>query len=345
MFKKLIHWLIALFVLVSNQASGAVILQYHHVSEKLPAVTSVSASTFKQHLTYLKEQQFNVVPLTTIIETLRKGKSLPAKTIAITFDDGYDNNIEAAAPILESFSYPYTIFVNPKLIDEKKSYVMTWDELRDLAKKGATIANHSAEHEYLHITRENESLEQWRKRIKQDLTWSQARIKQEIGHDIPYVAYPYGEFNNSLKELVNELGLVGIGQHSGAVGVTTDWTRVPRFPASGIYSKLDTLSVKMQTQAFNIKKLEYSDTVTADNQPTLTIHFQDLDNSFHQSQFACYVSGIGQATINWLSPRTVTVRSPKPLAAGRTRYNCTAPKKGSTGSYLWFSQPWVIVNN
>ncbi|XQF89310.1 polysaccharide deacetylase family protein [Pseudoalteromonas espejiana] len=340
MFKKLFHLVLFTLICVSVRAHAAVILQYHHVSETLPAVTSVSANTFTKHMSYLKEHNFNVIPLNELITALEQGKNLPEKTVAITFDDGYNNNYEQAAPILEKFAYPYTIFVNPKLIDEGKSYVMGWDKLKELAKKGALIANHTAQHDYLHIKLEGESDEQWHARIKQDILNSQKRIKEKVGHDYKYLAYPYGEFNKKLQALVKELGFIGIGQHSGAVNKDSDFTRLPRFPASGFYSKLDTLITKLNSRAFNIKKLDYQDSVTEQNPPTLKIEFEMGD--FHKSQFACYVSSVGQAKLTWINDSTVQIDSPKALNKGRSRFNCTAPSIAHAGSYYWFSQPWVI---
>ncbi|WP_063359160.1 polysaccharide deacetylase family protein [Pseudoalteromonas luteoviolacea] len=337
---KKLHNLILFVGLVSTSAQSATILQYHHVSEKLPPVTSVSADTFKSHLEFLKSEKYNVIALDTFIEQLRAGKPLPINTVAITFDDGYDNNIEAAAPLLEAFNFPYTIFVNPKLIDEGQSYVMTWDELRTLSKRGALIANHSAKHDYLHLRLKGESDTQWKKRVANDLTWSQQRIATEIGHNLPYVAYPYGEFDNSVQSLVKELGLIGIGQHSGAVGVTTDFTRVPRFPASGIYSNLKTLKVKIKSLPFAIDKLDYDNSVTTNRKPTFILSFKDMD--FYQSQFACFVSGVGRAKLAWNGKNEVQVSSPEELPNGRSRYNCTAPSKTHKGHFYWFSQPWVI---
>ena len=90
-------------------------------------------------------------------------------------------------------------------------------DLKELSKKGALIANNSGQHDYLHLKLENETDAQWQSRIKQDILSSQKRIKEEIGHNYKYLAYPYGEFNNELQALVTELGFVGIGQHSGAV--------------------------------------------------------------------------------------------------------------------------------
>ncbi|MFM9776363.1 polysaccharide deacetylase family protein, partial [Streptomyces galilaeus] len=85
---------------------------------------SISANTFTEHLSYLQQHDFKVIPLNELLTALQAGRSLPDKTVSITFDDGYNNNYEQAAPILEKFNFPYTIFVNPKLIDERKSYVI-----------------------------------------------------------------------------------------------------------------------------------------------------------------------------------------------------------------------------
>lgn len=327
------------------------ILQYHHVSETMPAVTSISPADFEAHMTHLKQNNFNVISLPDMLSQLKKGESLVDNTVAITFDDGYKNNYTTAAPILEKFNFPYTIFVNPKMIDEKKSYVMTWQQIRELTKKGATIANHSAEHLYLHQKLENETLIQWQDRIKQDLIQSEERIKQETGHNYHYLAYPYGEFNHELQNIIKELGFIGIGQHSGAVGIHSDFSRLPRFPASGIYANLKTLKTKLKSLPFNIVALGNGESVTNSSQPSLKMQLAVKD--FYKSQFACYVSGQGKANINWLDGKTaesgladniksVEISPEKPLGKGRSRYNCTAPSISKKGHFYWFSQPWVV---
>ncbi|CCQ12734.1 Carbohydrate Esterase Family 4 [Pseudoalteromonas luteoviolacea B = ATCC 29581] len=338
---KRAHLSLFLSLGVSFGSPAAVILQYHHVSETLPAVTSVSSKTFRQHLDYLQSNDYHVIHLHEVLSALQAEKPLPEKTIAITFDDGYSNNFDAAAPLLESYHFPYTIFVNPKLIDEQKSYVMTWDQLRTLAKQGATIASHSAQHDYLHDKLKDETDEQWRERIRADLNYAQARIKEEIGHDYPWVAFPYGEYNRALQELLIEMGLIGIGQQSGAINETTEWTAVPRYPASGIYADLETLSVKLNSSAFSLSKVSYEDTVTRTKTPQLTLTFKE--KTFHQSQFACYVTGQDQAEVTWTSADTVQIQAKSPLKIGRSRYNCTAPVKGNSQRYHWYSQQWLII--
>ncbi|MBQ4863823.1 polysaccharide deacetylase family protein [Pseudoalteromonas sp. MMG013] len=341
--KKMTHIVFLASMLMTRSVYAAVILQYHHVSEKLPAVTSVSSDTFTAHLQYLKENNFKVVPLNTLLHKLKHGLAVGPNTVAITFDDGYDNNITDAAPLLEKFNYPYTIFVNPKLIDEQQSYVMTWDELRTLAKRGALIANHSAQHDYLHKKLTGETHDVWYTRIKQDITWSEQRIKEEVGHNAKLLAYPYGEFNTALQQLVAELGYIGIGQHSGAVGMYSDFTRIPRFPASGIYADLNTLKTKLHSNAFSIAAAQYDNSVTSQSKPVITLTFHN--KPFHTSQLACFISGGGTAELTWLNDKSVSITSSHALTLGRSRYNCTAPIKGKPGQYYWYSQPWVIIKS
>ena len=81
MYKKLFHLVLFILIGVSVRAQAAVILQYHHVSETLPAVTSVSANTFTEHLSYLKEHNFNVIPLNELISALQQGKVSDRKSV------------------------------------------------------------------------------------------------------------------------------------------------------------------------------------------------------------------------------------------------------------------------
>lgn len=341
-FKQFYHAIFATLLLLPINVTAAVILQYHHVSDTLPKVTSISASDFEQHLLYLRNNQFEVVSLPELITALQTNKQLNDKTVAITFDDGFQNNFDNAAPLLEKYQFPYTIFVNPKLIDEKAHHVMSWEQLRTLSKKGATIANHSASHDYLHLKQSGESDADWLARIRTDIVESEQRIAEETGHNFKYLAYPYGEFNLSLQNLVERLGFVGIGQHSGALASTNDFTRLPRYPASGNYSDINTLATKLNSLAFPLSRKIIADSVTNEQKPSITLHFSERD--FTPNQFQCFISGGNSAELVWSEDlKSVTVTAVKPLKKGRTRYNCTAPSKQKSGRYYWFSQPWVVV--
>lgn len=141
---------------------GAVILQYHHVSDSTPKSTSISPEQFAVHLQYLKDHHFNVVPLSTLVTAIKNQKTIEDKTVAITFDDAYIDVLTQAKPLLDQFNFPYTIFVNPNIIDKnerkKSSRYLLWSQLKAMADDGVIIANHGFEHDSL--TRIAEGLNQ-----------------------------------------------------------------------------------------------------------------------------------------------------------------------------------------
>jgi len=336
---NLLIYLILSLMLCNVSANSAIILQYHHVSEDTPAITSLSPKQFKQHMDYLNQHNFNVVPLEQLINAIVNKTPIADKTVAITFDDGYDNVYDNARPILKQFDWPYTVFVNSDFVDQKYSRHMSWDQLRTIAKEKATIANHTRKHDYLLHKPENLTDKQWQQQIAADIQHVEQRITTEIGQQHKLVAYPYGEFDQHTQATLKSLGFIGIGQHSGAVGHYTDLTRVPRFPASGIYANLDKLKIKINSLAMPILSLEQADPVVRQNPPTVILSVK-LDD-IHTKQIQCFNSGPGKAIIKWLDDKRFSVTATKPLNTGRSRYNCTAPSKQKPGRFYWFSQPWV----
>ena len=162
--------LLILIILISNTyLNGAVILLYHNVSDKTPKSTSVNINTFKNHLNYLEENNFTVLPLETILYNLKEGKQIPEKSVAITFDDAYKSILTNAYSLLKEKNYPFTVFVNSQAIQKSYKNFLSWKELKMLKDNGATIANHS--HSHLHLVRQknNETKTQWKKRITKDI--------------------------------------------------------------------------------------------------------------------------------------------------------------------------------
>jgi peptidoglycan/xylan/chitin deacetylase (PgdA/CDA1 family) len=86
------------------------ILTYHRVNDDADEfMPSVSTPVFEQHMAYVA-QAYRVLPLPEMLERARKG-SLPRNSLAITFDDGYRDNLTHAAPILHRYGLPSTIFL------------------------------------------------------------------------------------------------------------------------------------------------------------------------------------------------------------------------------------------
>lgn len=100
-------------LLAASAEHNKLILVYHGVVEKPDHALSpgpIAVSQFEEHLAYFKKY-FDIVSLSDIFEMYRKDVKPKRKTIAITFDDGYENNYLRAVPLLKQYNFPATIFV------------------------------------------------------------------------------------------------------------------------------------------------------------------------------------------------------------------------------------------
>lgn len=100
-------------------------LYYHRINvlETDYNLLCVSPVKFMQQLLYLKSQ-YQIVPFE------EDWNLLDSDAIAITFDDGYLDNLEYALPVLEELQVPATIFVSTGTMDQSKE--LWWDELERL---------------------------------------------------------------------------------------------------------------------------------------------------------------------------------------------------------------------
>jgi peptidoglycan/xylan/chitin deacetylase (PgdA/CDA1 family) len=105
--------------------SGAPILLYHRVTEQVsdPWALCVSPSHFAEHLSVLRRHS-RPIPLQRLAGDTGP---LPGSAVAITFDDGYADNLHAAKPLLERYEVPATFFVSSGLLDEDAEF--WWDDL------------------------------------------------------------------------------------------------------------------------------------------------------------------------------------------------------------------------
>ncbi len=340
-------FLISFLCSVSLSSYAAVILQYHHVSDSTPASTSISPKQFEVHLQYLKDNNFKVVPLSELIDGIKNQKPLIDKSVAITFDDAYIDVLTQAKPILDKFAFPYTIYVNPGIIDRNEnkvsSHYLSWIQLKALADEGVIIANHGYEHDSMARITEGLTQEQWLKKQTELLLKAEAIIKDNTGQSWRYFAYPYGEYDMAVQAWAKANDFVAFSQQSGAVDLSTDLTSVPRFPASKPYDKISGLRDKLNSLAFNITlKGEQAETIFK-HKEAKSITFEIETGDFYKSGLNCYISGLGKQKITWHDDKSFSINFSKDLPVGRVRANCTAASISKAGRYYWYSKPWFIL--
>jgi peptidoglycan/xylan/chitin deacetylase (PgdA/CDA1 family) len=122
----------------------AAILLYHRVADLRSDLwkLAVAPERFSEHLELMRGA-FNVITLRELVESLRTGTLAP-RSLVITFDDGYRDNLHTAKPLLERHGLPATVFVVAGYVDSKREF--WWDELEQLlqAEHGDRPPDHRA---------------------------------------------------------------------------------------------------------------------------------------------------------------------------------------------------------
>ena len=328
-------------------AHAAVILQYHHVSEDTPASTSIAPALFKEHLAYLEEQDFTIWPLPKLIEHLKAKESIPDKVVVITFDDAYDSIYKTAFPLLKARKWPFTVFVAPQPIEQKLASFMSWAQLLEMQLSGATIANHSFAHEHLVRRRDQESKDAWLSRISVDIQKAQTLLSRNLG-DIPkLLAYPYGEFTETLAEHIESLGFVAFGQQSGAVSSLHALTQLPRFPMTNFFGEMSQFKTKVASLPFPAQTVKPAiQVIETDKQAPASLQLKLFPQAVREQQLSCFFAGEGrlETQISRTDSAIVADIGQLPtLPVGRSRINCTAPSslKEFNGRFHWFSHFWM----
>ncbi len=345
------HWIKALVVVLTvlaplaptnaaaPPAPHAVIFMYHRFGEAKYPTTNVTLEQFRAQLDYLDEAGYQVWPLAKIVDHLKNARPIPDQTVAITVDDAYRSVYDQAFPLLQARGWPFTVFVSTEVVNEGLPAYMDWAQMRELHAKGVTFANHSGGHDHLIERHPGEDDAAWRRRVRDDIVQAEHKIKEELGDAAPFFAYPYGEYNQALAELIAELGYVGFGQQSGAVGAGSDLRILSRYPIAEAYADLPTFGVKAASLPLPVVDVQPWDPVLGNDQPpamTMTL----APGEAQLDQLQCYASGQGRMEVTPApGERRYTVRAEKRFQGRRNRYNCTAP--GPQGRYFWFSHLWI----
>jgi peptidoglycan/xylan/chitin deacetylase (PgdA/CDA1 family) len=118
-------------------SSKALILVYHRVAEvpSDPQLLCVTPEHFAEHLAVL-QGDFRPIQLRHLAQTIQDG-ALPHRSVAVTFDDGYADNLYSAKPLLERHNVPATVFVTAGYIGEQREF--WWDELDRLLLQPGTL--------------------------------------------------------------------------------------------------------------------------------------------------------------------------------------------------------------
>jgi len=203
---------------------GSCILTYHSLDTS-GSVISIPPKLFRQQMEWLAATRVAVVPLGRVRET--------TGAVAITFDDGFHNFFEHAAPVLQEFGFPATVFVvsdfcggandwptQPRTPAVPKLELMPWSELQQIAKAGISIGCHTATHPYLSRLNAAE--------LEEELARSRSAIEQRVGMAVETFAYPYGDATAQVREAAGRHFQLACGTRMAFLSADSDLLDLPR---------------------------------------------------------------------------------------------------------------------
>ncbi|TYP00239.1 polysaccharide deacetylase [Geothermobacter ehrlichii] len=319
-------------------AGRANLFIYHRFGERRYPSTNVSLEDFRAHLAILKKSGVAVVSLGELVDRLEGKAAFDRPLAVLTVDDGFRSFLRVL-PLLEEYGFPVTLFINTDAVGGA-SY-LGWDEIRELMTRGVEIGSHSAAHLHMVDRKAGETEQQRLQRLRDDLEQARTAFRRHLGIDPDLFAYPYGEYDPAVEQLLKRMGFrAAVAQQSGVVTTASDRYALPRFPMGGPYADPKQFAGKLAMRrlpVFAVRPL--SPVLAAENPPVLTLGIApgqvDLD------RLTCYVSGQPGARIEWIDKNRglLRVRAAGPISGRRGKYTLTAPGLG--GGWHWYSHLWI----
>jgi peptidoglycan/xylan/chitin deacetylase (PgdA/CDA1 family) len=180
------------------------ILTYHSIDESGSPI-SVSPEAFRAHVAWLASGRVRVLPLDELTHGGDDGDA-----VALTFDDGFRNFAEIAAPVLAELALPATVFVVPEHVGGHNDWgggapgtvipslpLMGWEALGAVVAAGVTLGAHTRRHRDLTQVRGAA--------LEDEVAGCVEHIAAELGVRPVTFAYPYGAVDVTSATVVRDV--------------------------------------------------------------------------------------------------------------------------------------------
>jgi peptidoglycan/xylan/chitin deacetylase (PgdA/CDA1 family) len=163
---------------------------------------------FERQLSWLRRAGYTVLGLDEYVRNRGTGAPLPARSVAITIDDGLEDTYRLAYPVLRRLGVRATVFVVSRslggLCDWTESAqlrgrpVVSWDAVREMSRSGIDIGAHTRTHPALTTLDANGQ--------RAEISGSREDLEQNLRRPVTLFAYPYGAFDAAVAAAVEAAG-------------------------------------------------------------------------------------------------------------------------------------------
>ncbi len=192
-------------------AQAIPILMYHSISHQATARFApfvVTPEAFEEQMRFVHQQGYHALTVTQFARLRREGQPLPARSIIITFDDGFADFLTVALPVLQRYDLVATLYVPTAFVGATSRWMdsqgegtrplLTWEQLRLLPTHGIECGAHSHTHPQLDLL----SLEQ----ATHEIVSSKHLLEEQLGIPVTSFAYPHGYSTRAIQRVVRQAG-------------------------------------------------------------------------------------------------------------------------------------------
>lgn len=222
-----------------DPGSGLRILVYHRISDDRDPL-ALSPAKFREQMEYLAANGFRGLDAVSALDLLSAGQLEP-RTLAITFDDGFEDVLDNAHPVLDDLGFSATVFVATAVVGGSGSYdfappgasTMSWEQIRRLDTAGVLhFEPHSRTHPDLTELDDDDA--------RVEVEESKVELEAQIDRETHAFCYPSGFVRPREGELVREAGFrYGLTCEPGLNTASTDPYFIHRVHIDGTDSLRD----------------------------------------------------------------------------------------------------------
>lgn len=221
------------------------ILMYHHVAAtplKGFQKYTVTTQAFAAQMSWLRLMHYTPITLDSLMAARQGAGALPPRPVLITFDDGFQECIEQAAPIMQHYRMSAIFYLVAGLVGHTSEWLKrergvelelaNWQTAQQLLANGFQCGGHSLTHP--HLTELTDTA------CRRELLEARRLLEQNLGREITHLAYPFGAWNARVCALAIESGYRSAC--SVEIGLSTERDSLfglRRIPISGFDSLAD----------------------------------------------------------------------------------------------------------